>query len=216
MNSAGTAGRSRKAVGAKAIEARTSEPLVRPRLRLVRLEEEREAEHARRLATGSRTRKGSAARSATRDSGARAAKRPHRLGAEKPARKFLEPRRKVALVTAAFSVLVVSAVAAGQVMLTQAGYSKSEAERERDAARAEYERALAELAANRAPGELERRAREELGMTEASPQAALAMGPSESPPQASEHWSPWSDSVSEQAPARKQPGNAGGEGRGSG
>lgn len=211
VNSAKAAGCSGKAIGAK-----TSETLVRPRLRLVRLEQERDAAFARQSATGGYRKKPSTAGWAATDSGSRAAKRPGQRRQDGVAKKSFEPRKRVVLVTAAFSVLVVSAVAAGQVMLTQAAYWKSEAEHEREAARAEYERALAELAANRAPSELERRAREELGMTEASPHAALAMGPSEPPPQISEHSSPQSESASAQIEARQQPREAGGEGRGTG
>lgn len=96
-------------------------------------------------------------------------------------RARLAKSRAVTVVSAVALGFVVFAVVAGQVLLIQAGYSRSSAQKELDEARAEYEQARLEEAEARLPKEVEQRARGELGLTDAGPEQPLQMGPAEPP-----------------------------------
>jgi cell division protein FtsL len=85
----------------------------------------------------------------------------------------------VSIVSVAAVALVVFSVVAGQVLLAQAGYSKASAERELDAARADYERARLEEAQAKLPQDVEHRARTEMGLQDSQGEEPLAMGPTQ-------------------------------------
>ena len=153
--------------------ARESRPLtlVKPRLRLV--------ESARGQASSS------AARLAARPAAdalksARTSRGNNSLPTPTP-RRALSSSARVLVLTGVAAVLLISGVVVGQVLLTQAAYSKSQAERELEQARAEYERARAEAARAEAPAEIDYKARHELGMVEAEQKEPLPLGPEEPP-----------------------------------
>jgi cell division protein FtsB len=161
----------RKALSQAALGEGRPLTLVKPRLRLV--------ENAR----------GQAASSAARPTARPAADAPKPAGKSRSNNSFPSPTRRqtlsssapVLVLTAVAAVLLISGVVVGQVLLTQAAYSKSQAERELEEARAEYERARAEAARAEAPAEIDNKARHELGMIEAEQKESLPLGPEEPP-----------------------------------
>ncbi len=131
------------------------------------------------------TGKSSNARTSPRDGKDRRPQRGRSSRPKVPVPDTSRRRKVVALASVAALALVVFAIVAGQVMLAQASYSKSEAERELERAREEYEKARLEEAQVTLPREVEQRSRGELGLADTPEKVPLALGPAQPEPQAS-------------------------------
>ncbi len=192
-----------RASGKSTAGVRSSEPLVKPILRLVHDADRTERTHRPSASSSSRPRKPArraVAPATAEDLGrhrksSRSRMLPGDAKGRRPQRgrfsrtKALVPdtsrrRRVVALSSVAALALVVFAIVAGQVMLAQASYSKSEAERELERARAEYEKARLEEAQATLPREVEQLSRGEVGLADTPEKVPLALGPSAPEPDA--------------------------------